>query len=72
MWTIAQINNHLGKRLIHGNKYTRIPLDALLVSQRLLQRLSQANTDILHRMMVVDLNISSCLHLQIELSVLRE
>ena len=57
MRTVADIYNDLRKRLIHRHEYTGIALNAFFISQRFAEGLTQADPDVLHRMMVINLDI---------------
>ena len=72
MRSVAHIDNDLCKRLVHRYEHAGIAFDSSFIAKRFAKRLTEANPDILNRMMVVDINIAFCVNVQIELSVLRE
>lgn len=69
---VAHINNDLSECLVHRYKNTGVTLDAAFVTQCFSQRLSQTDPDVFNRVMIVDINISTGMYVQIELSVLCE
>ncbi|CDN44800.1 hypothetical protein BN871_FO_00040 [Paenibacillus sp. P22] len=72
MRPVAEIDDDLGKSFVHRDEHACVTLDSPLVAKRLPQRLSEADADILHRVMVVDIDVAARFDLQIELPVLRE
>ncbi|MNW15427.1 hypothetical protein D3C71_2139220 [compost metagenome] len=72
MRPVADVDHNLRQRLIHRNKDIGITLDASFVAQRLTQRLTQTDADVLHRVVIINVDIAPCLQGQIKLAVLRE
>ena len=66
VWAIGKIQGHRGARFVHGNNGEAIPPNGLPVAQRLAESISQANADVLHGVMSVDLQIARRVDFEIE------
>ena len=66
---IGKINCHQSESLVHGNELLAIPADRLSIAERLAEHLSQTDTDIFHRMVLIDPEITFGLELQVETPV---
>ena len=62
----AQVNDHPCQRFVHRKIRATVPHQAHFIAQGLPHRLPQHNTDIFHRMVEVDIQISFGCHLQID------
>jgi hypothetical protein len=69
---VADVDNDLCQRLIHWHEYTGVALNAAFVAKRFTERLPDANADVLHRVVIVDINIAARLYFQVKLAVLRK
>lgn len=57
--TTTQIDGRRGERFFHWQREVPIALDSGFVSERLFDRLSKADSHILDRMMLVDVQVSA-------------
>src|SRR6266540_6644254 len=62
----AQIDDYLRQRFIEGTARLTEAADALLVAQRVFERLPQRQADVFNRMMIVDFEIALGLDLDVE------
>ena len=67
--TSREINDRARKGLVHGNYCGPIASYTGFIAQSLRKRLTQANSDVFDRMMVVDVKVAFTTNLQIEQSV---
>ena len=58
-WPAAEIQRHTGKSLVHREDPKAVAADAFLVSERLLECLTQHDAQVLDQMMIVDVNIAA-------------
>src|SRR5690606_14035210 len=60
------------QRLVHRQQEEAVASDARLVAQRALERIAENKTDVLHRVVIVDINVAIAPHVEVEQPVLRE
>ena len=68
--TPAQIDRRLAERLVHGHGREPVARDTSPLAQRLVERLAKHEANVLHRVVVVHVQISHGLHRQIHERVL--
>jgi hypothetical protein len=66
VWPIGQINCHRRQGLIHGNQLLAVSPNRLSLAQSLGESLSQTNTYVFHRMVLIHPKITLGLQFQIE------
>ena len=66
IWSVGKINYNRGKCFIHGNELLAVAPNGLSFSQGFGESLSQANTDIFNRMMLIHPEVSFGFQLQVE------
>ena len=67
--TPGEIDSADGERLIHRHHKVSRAQDALLVAQRLRKRLAQRDADVLHRVVLVHVEVADALQRQVEPAV---
>jgi hypothetical protein len=67
-----QIDSDMRQRFVHRSKTITHADDPFAIAKRLVEGLSQRQSHILHRVMVIDMKVTRCLHGQIKQSVYRE
>jgi hypothetical protein len=68
----AQVNRGRDECFVHRDRRVAVPPDARLVAERLLDRLPQADADILDRVVGVDVQVALRLHGEVDQAVLGE
>jgi hypothetical protein len=66
------VDDDAGDRLVEGDAPVRVPADATFVAQRLVERFSKTDRDILDRVVVVDVGVAVTPNREIEEAVFRE
>ena len=67
-----QIEGDHGQRLVHGQQAGTVAANAALVAKRLLERLSESETDVFDGVMAVHVKVALCLDDEIEAGVVSE
>ena len=70
--TAAEVDRGGDERLFHRKREMSVASNALLVTDCLLDRLAQADSDVLDRVVLVDVEVTVGSYLQVEYSVPRE
>jgi hypothetical protein len=60
------------QRLVQRHVSMPVTHNALLVPERLLEGLAQGNTDILHRMVIIDMQITAGVYFEVECTMTRD
>jgi hypothetical protein len=68
----AQVNDDVGQRLVQRAARFTEAANAALVAERVFERLSQGQANILHRVMIIDFEIALGLNVDVEKSVAAE
>ncbi len=66
VWSVGQIENNLRARLIHWDNGVPVAANPASIAKRLCKSVSEADPDIFHRMMSINLEIANGFYLQIE------
>ena len=67
----GEVDDYTGQSLVQGYVGVTVAGDAFLVAQGLGEALAENNADILNRVMGIDVQVATCLHLDIEQPVAR-
>ena len=70
--TAAQVDGHDGEGFIHRHDEVTRAVDALAVTERLQHRLAENDSHVLDRVMLIDVQVTVALSVEIETAVTRE